>query len=107
MKTGYEKQIQGIKKAIDHAEMVHQNWSIQAMNLLFQFCQKQRMPFMTEEFRKFCIEKELPEPPSLRSFGGIILRASKMGLITSIGTRKVINPKAHCANANLWLVNQN
>ena len=99
------EQVDFSKFAVDHANKVHENWSDQAMDLFFKFIRNRRTPFMGEEFRSYCVEHNLPIPPSLRAFGGILRRASGMGIIVSIGTQRVVNPKAHCANANLWLAN--
>ncbi len=44
----------------------------------------------------------VPEPPSLRAWGAVLLSAAKRGWIRQVGYVHVDNPKAHKANAALW-----
>ena len=60
---------------------------------------------MTEDVR-LASEKEIPMPPSNRAWGGIVVRASKAGLISRVGFSNVKNAKAHKTPATVWKVNK-
>ena len=108
--TGEELANQGIKKAINHAERDIPGWATLAFECLksyLRFCPPDH-EFMAEDVRKFSQSTYflvVPEPPSLRAWGGIMRKAKGAGLIRAIGTRKVVNPTAHGANATLWIKN--
>lgn len=90
----------GIKKAIDSAEELNEGWSEMAFNFLRNYI-KNNPAFMVENVRK-ASEGKVPNPPSERAWGGIIVRAKKHGLIRRIGYQQVSNPKAHCTPASVW-----
>ena len=94
----------GLEMAISHAESNSKGWKNCTYELFKEFLREQREPFLMEEFRSFCAMKDdhVP-PPSNRAYGHIAVRAAKEGLIKQIGTRKVSNPRAHCANSALWI----
>ena len=100
--SGAELRDIGIKKAVDHAEVKNENWSDVAYDFLKKYITGKR-EFMAEDFR-YAAEGIVPEPPSLRAYGGIISRAAKDGLIFRIGYSQVKNPRAHMANAAVWRV---
>ena len=60
---------------------------------------------MTEDIR-LASEKKVPIPPSNRAWGGVVVRASKAGLITRAGFSNVKNAKAHSTPATVWRVNE-
>jgi len=91
---------QGISKAIQHADDCVLNWSAQAYSFLTSYI-RFNDTFMTEDLRAASVNI-VPQPPSLRAWGGVMLRAVKSGLIKNAGYQKVKNPKAHCANAAVW-----
>lgn len=96
---------EGIQTAIDHADHIHTNWSERAFKLFekwlsgwpYGYC------FLIEDFRQSAKIHGLPDPPSKRAFGGIAVKAKNRGLIKSIGTQRVKNKQAHCANASAWM----
>lgn len=93
----------GMKQAIDHAEQEVPNWSDLALEKVREFIRYYpHLEFMTEDVREWAHYKGLPQAPSKRSWGGVILKASKQGIIVKVGIGQVKNPKAHCANANIW-----
>lgn len=101
--TGKDLRDQGIKKAEDNANDKNENWSAKAYGFLLVYCGIFKQ-FLAEEVRNASIEAGIPEPPSKRAWGAIVLRAKKNGKIRSIGFRSVKNPKAHCTPATLWEV---
>lgn len=99
--TGEQLRDTGIQMAVDHAG---DNWKETTWNLFKEFLKDQKEPFLIEEFRSFCAMKDNYQfPPSNRAYGFISVKAVKNGLIKQIGTKKVSNNKAHCANAALWV----
>ena len=101
--TGQELRDRGIKQSEDNANDKHENWSQQAYDFLLIYI-KFHHQFLAEDVRTDSNFLGVPEPPSKRAWGGIIVRAKKAGLIKSIGFRSVKNPKAHCTPATLWEV---
>lgn len=107
--SGRDLRDRGIARAEEHAETLYEAWNNKAFKALESylvevFPARVGGPFTCEEFRAWCQgnRQELAEPPSLRAFGGIILRAAKKGLIHKIGYIKVKNPRAHMATAMMW-----
>lgn len=93
----------GMQQAIDHAEQETPSWSDLALNMVSDFIDAYpHLEFMAEDVRKWSHHKGLPEPPSKRAWGGVIVRAARLDLIVKVGIGQVKNPTAHCANANIW-----
>lgn len=92
----------GIRQAVDHADMLHINWSENAFQYLKHYIRDNKV-FMAEDVRESA-RGIIPEPPSKRAWGGVIVRAVKQGMITRIGFSNVKNIKAHCTPATLWSV---
>lgn len=93
--------LRGIKKAEDHANQVHPDWSQKAFNFLLQFISTCNDDFMVEEVRK-ASEHVVPKAPTSRAWGAIILKAVKARLVKKVGIRSVKNSNAHMANAAVW-----
>jgi len=102
--NGSQLRDKGIKQAINNADDTHEKWSEKAYKFLTDYI-KSHHEFMTEDVR-VASEKKIPIPPSNRAWGGIILRASKAGLITRVGFSSVKNVKAHRTPATVWRVNE-
>jgi len=98
--TGTELRDQGMKKAVDHADAIINDWSEGAYQFLLIFLQH-RSIFMTEEVREASMGI-VPEPPSLRAWGSVIVRAAKSGHIQRAGYKNVKNTKAHSTPATVW-----
>jgi len=108
MKTGEQLRDEGIQQAIENADKKNYNWSETAYAFLKGYCKANGSghQFLTEDVR---YEAEyykhlLPDPPSKRAWGGVILKAKHEKIIIGIGYDKVLNPKAHCAFATIWEV---
>ena len=102
--VGSQLRDKGIKQAINNANDTHEKWSEKAYKFLTDYIRSHH-EFMTEDVR-VASEKKIPIPPSNRAWGGIILRASKAGLITRVGFSSVKNVKAHRTPATVWRVNE-
>lgn len=93
----------GIKKAVNHANKIRPGWGEDAYKFLKKFLAGHNGPFMAEDVRSYAALLDFELPPNDRSWGAIIVRAKKEGLIEQRGTRKVKNKKANCANAAVWI----
>ena len=102
--TGNDLRDLGIRVAVEHADKKEEKWSEKAYEFLINFI-KLNDEFMVEDVRK-ASEGIINEPPSLRAWGGIIVRASKENLITRVGFRNVTNSKAHSTPASVWKLNK-
>lgn len=92
----------GIKRAVAHANVEVKVWSDQAYNYLLDYATKHSQ-FMVEDVRE-ASKGIIPVPPSTRAWGGVVVRASKAGVIKRKGFQNVKNAKAHCTPATLWQV---
>ena len=101
--TASELKNAGIQLAIQHAENKHEGWADEALNHLADFVRTRRTPFMCEEVREYAEKRGLPKSPSNRAWGSIVQAAKKRQLIKHVGFSQVSNPRAHMANASLWL----
>lgn len=81
-------------------ENAGRSWNDMAYNYLFGYI-KTHKEFMTEDVR---VASNLPEPPSQRAWGSVVVRAKRNGLIVRNGYEMVKNPKAHRTPATLWRV---
>ena len=90
----------GILQAQLSADNQTENWSQNAFNYLRLYIKHNKI-FMTEDVRNSS-EGVIDIPPNSRSWGGIIVRAVKSGLIKRIGFQNVTNPRAHKTPATLW-----
>ena len=91
---------EGMKRAIQHAEIIEPNWQEMALRFLETFAHN-HLVFTGEDVRN-ASSGIVPEPPCLRSWGSVIRTAANRGWIEQIGTVKVRNARAHCANAARW-----
>lgn len=97
-----ENRDNGIQRAVDHADAEIREWSTMAYEFFVNvFLKHTKAPFMTEDFRASC-KGVVPDPPSLRAFGAIVVKAKKNGLIRRVAIKSVKNPRANCAMANVW-----
>lgn len=94
---------QGIEQAICHADAVCDNWSERAYAILKEFLQINSNGFLVEDVRLYAERKGLPEPPSKRAWGGVILRASREGLVKKNGYGITRNVRAHGTPASIWI----
>jgi hypothetical protein len=95
----------GIQRAVDHANYTNDGWSDAAYSFFLSYITRHQS-FMTEEVRAASYGI-VPEPPSLRAWGAVIVRAAREGLIRRIGYQQVKNANAHMTPAALWGVIKN
>ena len=100
--TGEQLRDQGIERAVTHADKEIPNWQETAFRFLRHYI-KTHKEFLAEDVRETSTF-EVPEPPSNRAWGAVMVRAVKEGLIEKNGYKKVSNPLAHKTPATLWKV---
>jgi hypothetical protein len=98
---GFQLKEQGMSQALAHAEEIDSSWGEKAYQFVRGFA-AQRIEFRTEEVRAFAEQRGLPAAPSARAWGGIIGRAVKSGLITSVRYVNCSNPSAHRCPVRVW-----
>jgi hypothetical protein len=79
---------------------VHKDWSNEAFEFFLRYIKKND-EFMAEDVRN-ASQGVVQEPPNNRAWGGVIVRAMRMGLIYRKGYKNVENAKAHRTPATLW-----
>lgn len=89
-----------MQRALDSANEKVPSWSDRAFAFLLEFITRND-EFLAEDVRNEA-KGIVPDPPSKRAWGGVIVRAKKEGYIVSIGFKQVSNPKAHRTPATLW-----
>jgi len=89
----------GMQQAVDNAESKHPSWGDRALSLLVKYPKDE---FMAEQVREFAKSRGLPDPPSKRAWGAVIVKAKKMGIIEHMRYDRVSNPKAHRTPASVW-----
>jgi len=98
--SGNDLRDRGMQQAVEHADKTSTGWSDVAYAFLVEYLATHR-EFMTEDAR-LASHGIVPEPPSKRAWGSVIIRAAKSGLIKRIGFRNVKNAKAHSTPAAVW-----
>lgn len=86
IEEGERRKDLGIKRAIDHADAVSEDWSERALKaaLYFILINPIGFTFLTEDLRNYIYENNLVEPPpSDRAWGAITLKLRKSGYIIS------------------------
>jgi hypothetical protein len=98
--TGEILRDKGIARAVKHADKVNDGWQKKALDYLYLYIVSH------DRFSGEMVRQEakgiVPEPPSLRAWGAILLQGSRRGWIRQVGFVHVQNEKAHRANAALW-----
>ena len=92
----------GIARAEDHAETEAPGWKDSALDMLRRYVREVGGRFQAEDVREFGRIQCLDEPPNSRAWGGVIVKAKKLGIIQFAGYENVSNPRAHATPASLW-----
>jgi len=94
-----------INTAADAADAKVPLWSDRCYRLLERFV-NERSEFTSEDFREYCEANGLPIPDEKRAFGGVIMAASKRGLITATGRFSIAKQRqSHCNPKKVWTKN--
>lgn len=97
-----EERDKGIEAALSNADWKDTDWPDKAYEFLKCFLRNHNGPFMVEEVRSYAALLDFPLPPSARSWGGIITRAAREGIVQKAGYGTTKNVKAHGTPAALW-----
>lgn len=100
---GEDLRDRGMQQAVDHADQVEVGWSDIALKFVMYYALNNRT-FSGEQVRA-ASRGLVPEPPHLRAWGGVMMKAAKMAIIRKCGYVQVENPNAHKATAALWRSN--
>lgn len=98
--TGEILRDKGIRRAVEHANDVHDAWQSRALDFLYLYAMTHEK--FSGEMVRLEAKGIIPDPPSLRAWGFVMQNGAKRGWIRQVGYVQVDNPKAHKANAALW-----
>jgi hypothetical protein len=101
--SGEDLRDRGMQQAVDHADEVKGGWSTLALTFVEHYAMNN--PTFSGEKVRAAAAGIVPEPPHLRAWGGVMMKAAKMGMIRKCGYVQVDNPLAHKATAALWKSN--
>lgn len=92
----------GMKQAQETTEAAIPYWMDNAMTMLREYLKQAPERFQGENFREWSLSHGLPKPVHLRAFGGVMVKASKLGLIKKIGVEPVETSTNHRAFSVVW-----
>jgi hypothetical protein len=101
--SGEELRDAGIALSKETADKKQGGWSERTYELFLEYLEIKKGGFLGEDFRGWASKRGNPEPPSLRAYGHVLVRAAKEGLIYKIGYERTSNPKAHKTPSTLWI----
>jgi hypothetical protein len=95
---------QGLQIAMDHADRVEPGWNDLAFDMFREWLSgwPSGFRFRVEEFRMSAAIHGLPDPPSLRAFGGLPRRARTAGLVRSVDLAKTTSKNQRGCFATVW-----
>jgi len=103
--TGAVLRDKGIKRAVQHAEGIYNDWQRTAMDFLYLYARDHDR--FSGEMVRMEAKGIVPDPPSLRTWGAVLLQGARKGWIRRVGTIHVTNPRAHACFASEWESNIN
>jgi hypothetical protein len=89
------------EQAAKHADRVSQNWSDRALEVLRNYCLRNR-DVMAEDVRQAAADQGFPEPPERRAWGAVMLRGKSAGLIKHAGFTTAKDPRVHSNPVGIW-----
>jgi hypothetical protein len=92
----------GMNRAELNAEHLNSGWHSDALQHLTEFLEINPGSFMAENVRAWADRRGLPAPPSLRAWGAVIMKASKMKMIEFVGYEKTTSAKSNGTPASVW-----
>lgn len=99
--TGSELRDEGIRRAEGHAERVEPGWLEHAVEYVRDYA-RLHPELTSEKARQYAERCGLPEPPDKRSWGGVMLRALRAGVVEKIGWTTADDPLVHNNPVSLW-----
>lgn len=98
--TGAVLRDKGIKRGVQHAEGIYNDWQRTAMDFLYLYARNHHR--FSGEMVRMEAKEIVPDPPSLRTWGAVLLQGARKGWIKRVGTIQVTNPRAHACFASEW-----
>lgn len=96
----------GIKQAVDHAEEETPGWSDRAYGMIEDYLTRGDVAhgraFTAEDIRDHARILGLPTPPHLRSWGSVMRRAARDGIIRKVGIVESRAAHCHCSHVGAW-----
>lgn len=99
--TAQDLAIDGMTRAIEHADAVEEGWGDRAYAMLVDFALG-RFEFMTEDVRVWAHAQGLPVPPDGRAWGAVTVRAVRDKIIVRDRYQKTRIPPAHSTPRPVW-----
>lgn len=91
----------GMNRAVEHADVVSPEWSIEAHQMLCVYAQLHE-EFMTEDLRVWAHRKGLPKPPDPRAWGAVVQQAVRRRVIVRDRFSLTKIPPAHATPRPVW-----
>lgn len=105
IEEGQRLREEGIQRATDHADKVHEAWTQRAFNVAVEYLNDQPHihRFQVEDVRFWAYNRnKIEKPPSERAWTTIVTSLKKAGRIRQARYATTISPKAHGAISTLW-----
>lgn len=99
--TAQDLAIDGMTRAIEHADAVEEDWSERAYHMLLTYALN-HFEFMTENVRVWAHDQGLPLPPDGRAWGAVTMRAVRDRIIVRDRYQKTRIPPAHSTPRPVW-----
>jgi hypothetical protein len=96
---------EGIMRAVDHADKVHEQWSDRAFSTLTDYIELiggAGSEFTSEMVRFYAEDQGLPKAPDQRAWGAVMLKAVRANKCKKKGWATATDPKVHCNPVTLW-----
>lgn len=95
----------GIAQAADHADQPNfwsdkTRWTDKAFDYLVEHAKHHT--FFTVEQVRMAVAGKLPDPPTSRAWGSVVLRAARAGVVVRSGHTEAEDPAVHCNLVTLW-----
>ncbi len=103
MNTAQQLKLEGMDRAIKSAHRKDPDWFAKAVQFLAYYAAvNHKKPFMVEDVRN-AAKGHLPEPPSKRAWGPVVIEAAKNKIVKRFGYGPTTNPSSHGTPASLWI----
>lgn len=102
--AGDDGAMRGMTRAVEHADKKVPRWSDMAFEYVMDWLAltDSGSELIAPELREWCYEHGLPRPPSEQSWGWVIKRAKKAGLIVHGGFTTYGDTKMHTQSIMVW-----
>jgi len=99
--SGQALKERGMQQAESHANQVHLSWSEQAERFLKNWIRPET-PFTIEQAVE-ASEMVIPQPPTNKAWGGVIVRLKRQGFVKALGIVKAKKASSHTGYITQWI----